>query len=71
MFWRPRVVHFNGKYAVGRRNLTCLWWEYLDRKEYFWRSRNYADKWAVYDTAEEAKARLSVHRSHNKRVKEV
>lgn len=71
MFWRPRVVHFNGKYAVARFHIPCFWWTYLDRTVHYWWSGKCAERWAVYDTAEEAKARLDILRNHNKRVKEV
>lgn len=70
----PKLVHYNGKYAIMKRDWLNIK-EYRDRRpnppvSEWWFAEEYVKKYCLIDSLEEAKKLLDVCAKHNKRVKE-
>jgi hypothetical protein len=61
-FYNPFKKHiaYNPEYGYCVRRANIFGWEYLDSDcKFWWCSFTYAKKWAMMDSLEEAKARLT------------
>ena len=66
--FKPHIVETeDGKFAI--RELR-LWWQFWDRKDkYKWSSRQWIKEWCLFNTLDEAKAKLQKHYESKKKLK--